>query len=322
MSRWNTILVIALVVQLAIAAVVFWPRQAATGGEPLFAGLEAGDVVRIDIVDGEGRQIELARDGAGWVLPTAGDYPVRQEPVDDLLAAVAALNSGRLVTQTPASHDRLGVGDETFERRIELETADGTRHTLYVGTSPSFGATHVRAAGTDPVYLTSDLSAEDAGVNASAWVDTAYVAVPVEEVQSIRVENANGTFELVKEGDTWALPGLATGEELDQNVARGLANRAATVTLLRPLGRDEDPAYGLADPAAVVTVVAAGEDGASRTYVLTIGARLPDESAYVVASSESPYYVAVGEFSVQDLIEKDRAGLLVQPTPTPAPTIP
>jgi hypothetical protein len=322
MSRWNTILVIALVVQLAIAAVVFWPRQAATGGEPLFAGLEPGDVVRIDITDGESGQIELARDGAGWVLPAAGDYPVRQEPVDDLLAAVAALNSGRLVTQTPASHDRLGVGDEMFERRIELETAAGTRHTLYVGTSPSFGATHVRAAGTGPVYLASDLSAEDAGVNASLWVDTAYVSVPVEEMQSIRVENANGTFELVKEGDTWALPGLAAGEELDQNVVRGLANRAATVTLLRPLSRDEDPAYGLADPAAVVTVVAAGEEGASRTYILTIGARLPDESAYVVASSESPYYVAVGEFSVRDFVEKDRAALLVQPTPTPAATTP
>ncbi|MBN1659786.1 MAG: DUF4340 domain-containing protein [Anaerolineae bacterium] len=322
MKRWNTILVAMLVVQIAIAAVVFWPRQAASGGEPLWAGLEAGDVARIDITDGEGRQIELARAGTDWVLPAAGDYPVRQEPVDELIAGLVALNTSRLVTQTPASHDRLGVGDEAFERRVEIETAGGTRYRLYIGTSPSYGATHVRAAGEDPVYLTSELAAEDASVTASWWVDTGYVSIPTEEVQAIQVENAQGTFELVKEGDTWTLSGLAAGEELDQNVAGTLANRAATVNLLRPLGREEEPAYGLDDPAATVTVAAAGEDGTARTYVLTIGARLPDESAYVVSWSESPYYVAVGEFAVRDFVEKERAGLLVQPTPTPAPTTP
>ena len=85
MNKWHRILIVILVVQVAIAALVFWPRPAASGGQPILADLKAEDVARITITDAEDRHIELARSEGEWVLPGADDYPVQAESVDTLV---------------------------------------------------------------------------------------------------------------------------------------------------------------------------------------------------------------------------------------------
>jgi hypothetical protein len=87
------------------------------------------------------------------------------------------------------------------------------------------------------------------------------------------------------------------------------------VTLQRPLGTEEETAYGLDDPQAVVTLETA--DG---THTLRVGAQDAEDSSYVLAWSGSPFYVRVSEFSVRDFVEKTRDDLLQQPTPVPEAT--
>jgi hypothetical protein len=147
-------------------------------------------------------------------------------------------------------------------------------------------------------------------------VDAVYFQVPADEMTELRVENEQGTFEFVKEGDTWTLADLAEGEVLDETAVGRLVSRAASVSLQRPLGREEQPDYGLTAPTAVVTVWTA--DGETR--ILRVGAYLPDESAYVVTSSRSPYYVTASEFSLSDFVESGRDDWLVQPTAVPEAT--
>jgi hypothetical protein len=322
MNRLNQILVGVLVLQIAVAGIILWPRPAVSGeGESLFPGVEAERIVGLTITSADGNAIRLARVGDGWVLPDADDYPVEEGKVPPLLDKLASLTASRLVTQTSGSHKRLGVAEDSYERLIEFELDDGSRHRLYVGTSPSFGATHVRADGQDEVYLATDLSTSDVGVQATDWTGRNYLTVPRDEVVALTLENGYGRFEFTKEGDAWTMQGLAAGETLDETTIQTLLSRATSVAMLRPLGREEKAEYGLETPSAVVILQTQSETGGERSYTLRVGAKNPEDNSYTVISSESPYYVQVSEFSVQDLVEKVRDDFLeLPPTPTPEVT--
>jgi hypothetical protein len=314
MNRLNQILVGVLVLQIVVVGIVLWPRPAATGeGERLFPGLDAERISSLTITSTDGRSIRLARNEGGWVLPEADDYPVEEGKVPPLLDKLVSLTAARLVTQTSGSHKRLGVAEDSYERLIEFELDDGSHHRLYVGTSPSFGATHVRADGQDEVYLATDLSTSDVGVQATDWANRNYLTVPRDEVIVLTLENGNGRFEFSREGDVWTMQGLAADETLDETAIQTLLSRATSVAMLRPLGKEERAEYGLGTPSAVVILQTQSETGGDRTYTLRVGAQDPGDNSYVVISSESPYYVRVNEFVVKDLVEKVRDDLLEAP---------
>jgi hypothetical protein len=326
MNRRNQILAGILVVQLALATFVLWPRSSASGGEvkSLFSGVTADQIVALTVSDATGKSVALAKEGDNWVLPNVDNYPTQADKVSSLATKIAGLKADRLVAQTSASYKRLKVATDDYERLIEFRLADGTSHKLYLGTSPSYGAIHVRADDQNGVYLASDLSVTDAGVSATSWVNSDYVSVPVEQVTAVTLENANGRFEFVKEGDTWTMKDLAPGETLDQSKVTGLVGKARYVTMLRPLGKTADPSYGLDAPNAVVTVQthsddASGDNAGDRTYTLTVGSKDATDNSYVVKSSDSDYYVRVTEYTARDLVEQNHESFLqVPPTATPA----
>jgi hypothetical protein len=318
MKRHNQILAGILVIQIILGIVVFWPKSATTGAsEPLFSDLGAGDIVALSIADADGNSIQLKKVGGDWVLPEADDYPAQADKITSLLDKILGLTTGRLVTRTDASHKRLQVSPDDFMLRIDFETADGTKRTLYLGSSPQYGATHFRVEGQSETYLTSELSIWEAKAEADSWVDTAYLSVPEDDITKLTLENANGTFTFTKDDEgTWTMGGLAADETLDEAKVTSLIQRAATVNMIQPLGKEEQAAYGMDEPNAVVTL----ETG-DKTITLRVGAKEPDANRYTVISSESPYYVQVYEYSVNDFVEKTRDDFLqLPPTPTPEAT--
>ena len=329
MNKLNRILIVILVVQLSLTAVVLWPRRATSeGDQSLFPDLEANHIVHVTITGADGNQVELAKDGANWVLPEADDYPVQGSKVSSMLAKLAGLQIGQPVTETSGSHKRLGVADVDFQRQVEIELDDGSRYTLYVGTSPSFGATHVRASGQDEVYLTSDLATSDVGVLPTDWADRTYLSVPQDQVERLSLENQNGQFtfvrlatggELAPAQEAWSMADLAQDETLNTSAVQTLLGRASSVNMVRPLGTEEKAEYGMDNPTAVVTVRTQSEGDGAKTYTLRVGAQDPEDNSYVVISSESPYYVRVSEFAVQRFVEAVREDFLELP-PTPEAT--
>jgi hypothetical protein len=312
-KRHHLILAGVLVAQIVLSVVVFWPRASTAGqSEPLFPDLEAGGVTTLTIEDGEGNVIKLAKVTGEWVLPDAGDYPAQGDAVSSFLDKLLALSTGRLVTQSDTSHKRLQVAPDEFVRRISLEAGDGTRHTLYLGSSPQFGAMHFRQGGQSETYLTSELTSFDANASASAWIDTSYQSVSQEDVTRMTLENSNGSFVFEKDDEgNWTLVDLAEDETLDETQVTSLLRRAAVVTMKAPLGREGRASYGMDDPNAVVTL----ETG-DKTVTLSVGAKDAEAATYVVKSSESAYYVEVAEASVRALLENGRDVFLQEP-PTP-----
>jgi hypothetical protein len=309
MKRHNQILAGILVIQIVLSVFVFWPKSAATGAsEPLFPDMEVGDIVDLAIADADDNSVQLKKvsgDGSTelaevWVLPDADDYPAQADKITPLLDKMVGLTTGRLVTRTDASHKRLQVAPDDFMRRIDFETADGTKHTFYLGSSPRYGATHFRVDGQSETYLTSELSTWETKAEAASWVDTVYLSVPQDDVTKMTLENTNGTFTFTKDDKgTWTMGGLAAYETLDEAKVTSLIQRAATVNMIQPLGKEEQAAYGMDEPNAMVTL----ETG-DKTITLRVGAKDPADNSYVVTSSESPYYVRVSEYSVKDLVER------------------
>jgi hypothetical protein len=225
MKRHNQILIGVLIIQIILGGVVFWPRSTeAVGSEPVFTDLEAGDIVALTIVDGDGNSVTLRQVTGNWVLPDADDYPAQADKITPLLDKLVGLTTGRLVTRTDASHKQLQVAADDFVRRIVLETAEGKEHTLYLGSSPSYGATHFRLDGQSETYLTSDISNWETNATASSWVDTGYQNVPQADVTRLTVENGNGTFVFIMDDEgNWTMEGLAEDETLaETKVTAGL----------------------------------------------------------------------------------------------------
>jgi len=312
-KRHHQILAGILIVQVVLSVLVFLPRPSTAGQrEPLFPDLKAGDISALTIEDAQGNVVKLKKATGEWVLPEAGDYPVRAEDVNSFLEKLVALTTGRLVTSSDTSHRRLQVSPDEFARRISFEASDGTEHTVYLGSSPQYGSAHFRLDGQSETYLTSDLSTLDVNATVSTWIDPTYPTAAQEEVNRMTLENANGAFVFEREGeDTWTFADLSEDETLDTAQVTALVRRASSVRMREPLGTEESPSYGMEDPNAVVTL-----ETEEKTVTLRVGAKDSDDAGYIVKSSESDYYVVVADTSVSPLVENGRDAFLKTP-PTP-----
>lgn len=310
MSRRNQILALVLVVQIVLGVVVFWPRTVAsdTGGGPLFPDFEADEVTALTIVDSEDNRVTLAKNGEAWVLPEADDYPADSEKITPILEKIEGIETDRLVTRTDASHRRLQVAGDDFSRRLEISLADDGQRQLYVGSSAGASATHVRAADQSEVYLTGELTPFEVNAQASSWIDTLYFTVPQTATVALTLENSNGTFEFEREGDSWTMAGLAADETLNQNSVTSLASQASSIRMTEPIGTEEQATFGLEEPQATITLETAEE-----TYTLRIGAQNEEDDSYILASSDSPYYVRIAGFTGNNFVDKTRDDFLEAP---------
>ena len=323
MTVRNKVLAGILALQAVVLVVVFWPTSSGPAVEKLFPGLEAVNVTGVTITDSDGRSIRLARSPFGCVLPDADDYPCVENKLPDFLKRVVDITTTSLVAETKASHSRLKVADDEFERLIELELAGGDRHRLYLGTSPRTSAGHVRPEGRDQVYLATALSASVSSVEASDWVDPVYLSVPQDQVLAFTQENSKGRFQLEKnEDEEWTLAGEDNEAALDQTKVTSLISKLGSLRLLRPLGKEELETYGFGEPTSIVTIRVTistkADDSDSGEHVLRIGAKFGEDEGFVVKSSKSPYYVLMAESTVEDFIEKGLESLL-EPPPDSTP---
>jgi hypothetical protein len=319
MSRLQQALIAVLVAQLLLIAWVFWPRPAPAsgGGAPLLGELKPADVAEFTITDDQGATVKVARLQDAWVLPEAGSFPVLDAKVTSLLSKLAGLRALQPVTQTSSSHEQLKVGDNAFLRRIQLQMASGTTTTLYVGSPAGGSGSHVRLANHDEVYLGEDLSVSDLGASPASWVEPLYFSLRPEDVTALTLKNDNGEWAFAKDSQgSWSVKDPVVGETLDPNKVTELVRQLSAIYLTKPLGKSDDPAYGLAQPAVTVLVRTQAE-GQSKEHILTFGAKDPGDASVVLKSSDSPYYVRSAAYLADDLASMTRASFL-QPPPTPA----
>jgi hypothetical protein len=353
MNRLNKILAFILALQIVLlAARALWPEsKSRASGEALLANFDTAAVTQVRISDADGKQVVLKKDGDEWVLPDYGNYPALPTRVSLLLDKIKGLRTDRLITRSTTSHRRLRVSSDEFERLIEFEGGDSA-HKLYLGKSGGGNTLHVRLDDQPQVYLVSGLALSDAGVAVSSWINTLYFSALSDQVISLRLQNANGTFEFTKSGDTWNMAGLAEGETLNEQALKTLLNQVTALYMSAPIGKEEQADFGLDAPQATITLrvlepeetpeptpdiaqsplmTATPDPQATPTatptpqyveqeYTILIGAALED--GVVAKSSTSDYYVLLTETVAGRFTQKTRADFITLPsTPTPEPTL-
>lgn len=322
MNRRNRILAGVLAAQVIVAAIVFVPRLLPTqsAAAPLLGSATAADVTALVIQEKAGAAIELAQQSGVWVLPASDNYPASPEKISAFVEKLIGLKTDPLVTRTAGSHKRLQVAADDYVRKVDLKFADGSTKTLYLG-SASGGATHVRLASEDAVYLARGLNSFEAGTGAAAWINPAYMSVPQENILSATLENAQGKFEFTKDAQNqWMLKGLTANQKFNPDSAVTLLARLGSISMVKPLGKTAKPEYGLDKPGAIVTAIVS-DTASTKVYTLKIGTK-DTEGNYPVISSDSTYYVSVASFNVEPYTTAKIDTFLVAPTPTPAPTAP
>ena len=208
----------------------------------------------LTLTDADGNSVTLVKgEDGGWSLPDYDNYPAQASNVTGLLSKIGALQANRLIARNNSSQARLEVKPDAFQRRIEIRSGDRT-DTLYLGSASGASDTHARVNDQAEIYLTTGLAAWEVGAQVSAWIDTTYVSLDQTAVTAIDVSNANGSFTFTQADGTWSYAGLAAGEAFDPASISNLTRQATGMRMSAPLGRTLDPAWGLDEPQAAVTV--------------------------------------------------------------------
>ena len=314
-----------LLAQVVLALVLLVPRGGADfAPERLIPAMQDVGVAELLIEDMAGERIRLVHAGEEeWNLPEAEGYPALEILADQLVEDMVELDNARPATETEASHDRLRVGDDNFERRVTATLEDGAEVVLFVGTSPLPRATHVRVDGQENVYISDDLRHREVATEVTRWVDTVYYSVNQSKVRKFTLTNDNGVFVFERdENDEWQMPGLEEGEVFNPNNLISLVTTVSTISLTNPLGNTEKPEYGFLAPQATVNLEVENDEETNPVTIL-IGADSETSNRVVIKTSESPWYVEANRFTVDRLIERTRDEFLVQEEPEElAPPVP
>jgi hypothetical protein len=320
MNKLQKILVGVLCLQLLLVALVIVINQPKTiKDEPLMMNLANDKITSIQISDHENNSVILKRVNETWVLANTGNFPVITANVTDLMDSLLNIRTGRLVTNTKASHQRLEVENDQFQRKIEVKMTDGS-YTVFIGSSPAQSNVHVRLSNQDSVYLTNAISTTKASAQVSNWVDTTVIQIPSDSVKNIDVTTTNGLlqFELGTDNQ-WTCLQFSADETLDISKWTTYLTAFTNLRMVTPVSDLIDESYGLSSPLAKV-VIQYTENNEPKTGELLIGKQDETNSNYYAKWSLSPYVVKIASFNAERMINISKSELISLPaTPTTAP---
>lgn len=321
MSKRIQILAALFVAQLVVAVLVLTlPSQAAPeAARPLLESITEEDITALTVREQPDKQIRLVKKDGQWVLPEVDDYPADASRVTSFLEKIVAVTVGRPIASTAASHARLQVGDDSFNRKVELSTTKGER-ALFFGSARG-SSTNVRLAGSDDVFLTTKIAIFDISADTSNWINTLFFTSTQQEIGTVAIRTVTETLVFKRDlADAWRLDGLKAGETFNPARLETILSRVASLNMVRPLGKQDKPEYGMAQPSAILTLTLKSDVSGLAPLVLRVGARDPQDSTFVVKASNSPWYVRVNAFVLEEVVNAKREDFLQVPTPTPVVT--
>lgn len=282
--------------------------EPATSGGPL-VDFERDRVtgIRIQVQDAEPALVVKTQNG--WIIPALGDLPAAERKVTELLSKVEGLEKGLPVATSAQALKRFKVAEDGFERKLTLESGDGTLATLYLGDSAGFRRLFVRADGDGSVYE-AELGLFDAPDKSEDWSDRTLLHLDAEGIQRLAI--AGMTLERTDKG--WRLTDLAEGEEQDPQSIEDLVRRLTSIDFLGVLAGDEPPAV-IQDPPPV-EITAALESGDNIEYRIS---KLEEGDDYLLEASNRPQGFRLAAYVAEDLAGIGRAEATPQSTADQVP---
>lgn len=299
----KTILGATLAAQLVLAGALFASRAANDAGQTTapWLAFPAGDVTRIVLADAND-STTLAKTNDRWQLSDLQQLPANAGRITGMLDDFSKLTTRWPVAQSASGRERFEVGDDKFQRHLQLYNGDKLLGEYYFGTSPGFRQTHARRAGEDEVYALS-FNNFDLPVDDNDWLDKGLLKVSDVD----RVEGDG--FVLTRSGDDWQ---LAPGNEpdataFDNSKAKSLATALQNLQVLR---------VAASVPTGESRKITVHSGGTAWTYSFTKA-----DNSYFVQRSDIEQAFTISSSEYDSIAALTRSSLLLPPaaaTETPA----
>lgn len=258
--------------------------------------------------DKPAKPLKLVKKDGKWLVASAGDYEAKTDKVEEVLKKVLDLKVRDPIASDKANHNSLRVGDREYDKKVAV-TVGGTTHKVVLGSAKG-SAVHVRRGDADEVYYARGLSSWALSDQVSGYIDTEYFKAknPVD----VKITNEHGTLTLSKDKDgDWRLKELAPGQEAKAGELTTLAEKAGSLRMAEPVGKEIKDEYGLGAVEVVVTSeekVEGEEKPKSETLSFALGKEV-DGKIYAKLQ-DSPYVVLVSKWSVEKLVGAKLADLI------------
>lgn len=300
MSRWATVLLVALAVGAGVFVFVIEPGMTSSRDRDLsrdrVLGVDATMVTEIEIVTGDD-VVQLERKPNGWWV---GPRPRDRASDAAVLAILGRLTNLEVLDRIGADEFESGAaklddyGLETSKSEIRLSTLDGQEVTLLLGREAvGSGRVYVRRGDSKEVFVVSDELVELAFQRAKKFRDPVLTALGVGQIDRFTLRTAAGELEVARSLAGWEivrpLRARASGEAVEKFLQPILQ---AQIEDFVADESDDLSAFGLGEPRAELIFYANGE---KRPLALRFGAEVAGGESVVVQSTarDSVYHLPV-----------------------------
>lgn len=300
----TTLIVLALAIILGGVVYYFdWKRSNEQKPEALRRAysIQASDVVSFTLAHparASDATIRFVKRDNAWQIVEPIETGADQSTVDGIVDQIASAE----VSQTePGTPDRLkAYGLDPAQASLELQLANGAKHTLLVGNKTFTGdSVYTIVDGGKNVSLLPELLSTSTARTLDTLRDRAVLHFDSAQAVSFAVKSPSGEIAAAKESDHWRikkpLETLASQDAVD-SLLQAVSN--ATMTSVASEKPNDLAHYGLANPA--VSFTAADSKGGQST--LLVGKK--DGAAYFARDISRPIIFRVNEDIYKKLTQK------------------
>lgn len=337
MRRGMTTLAVVLVLQLALALLLFMRRDPLAGVTSVTLLIPPDAVRNADhlVIEAksaaapatsggaEATRLELAKKNGAWVLPESFDAPAEGAKVSALLDRLAALKRGLPIATSEAALKRFKVVDSDFERRLVLSAGDRALATVYFGSSPGLRKSDARLSADKAVY-SIDMPTYELPTDSGAWLSGELLRGDADKLAEIDIANGaaaglvSGRVQLVrtkgtdKQPDSWADPALTGAQHVDGARAESLLQQIQQLHVDSVLGTAAKPEWQQDHPVLSLTLKDDKAHGVDWTL-----SRPQNGDFYVLKSSSQPWFFSVSAAQGKQLTDASARDTLI-PSPKAA----
>lgn len=302
--RKTTLIVLALAIILGGAVYYFdWKRGNEQKPEALKRAytIQASDVASFTLTHParpSDPTIRFVKRGGAWQITEPIETGADQSTVDGIVDQIA----GAEVLETePGSPDRLNAyGLNPAQASLELQLANGAKHTLLVGSKTFTGdSVYAIVDGGKNVSLLPELLSTSTARTLDTLRDRAVLHFDSAQVASFAVKSPSGEIAAAKQNERWKftkpLDTLASQDAVDSLLQ---AISSATMTSVASEKPDDLAHYGLASPAVSFTAT----DSKGGQFTLLVGKK--DGAAYFARDVSRPMIFRVNEDVYEKLVQE------------------
>jgi hypothetical protein len=148
--------------------------------------IEKESVTAVSILDADGTEVRLQNVDQGW--QTGDGFSAQQASVEQLIEKISSLKTNLATAHTDTAAQRFQVSEDTFQRKLTIETANSKKIQLFVGSGAGARRSHVRLASEKAIY-SLPLAEYELSTDASDWQDINCLRLATDTIKLVEINN-------------------------------------------------------------------------------------------------------------------------------------